>query len=488
MGAGLTARAALATTLCVDGQKPGCFAQVQPAIDAAADGDTIAIGPGNYAGGITITKGVDLVGTSVGATVIRGGGPVVTIGQFEGDNDFHVRISRVTITGGLNDAAGFADGGGIWIPHGSGQAPGATVLIADSVVRGNRSAPKATFSSGAPCGSVPFDHCAIAFGGGIGNAGTLTLTDTRVTDNVAGSAGITSYAAGGGISNSALGTLTLIRSIVADNRAAVSAPNGRNTDAGGISSGGVLALEDSVVSGNVSSVAASVPSFFPFDVVEANAGGLYLPGGSTTTIKRSRISGNTVVGSDSAGDVEAEAGGIDSDGSLLMIDSSVDHNTVSASVPAGSGFIAEADAGGVQIQGVTTLVESRVIGNELSASSPTGIAFGSGGGIFNLGATLTLERTLVAANSASATGLGGVNLGGGIGNIQFFGPAPVLTITDSVVTGNRLSASPGVASMGAGLFNLEILSPAPLVTGAPFPVTLTGTVIEGNKPDQCAGC
>ena len=85
MGAGLTARAALATTLCVDGQKPGCFAQIQPALDAAADGDTIAIGPGTYAGGITITKGVDLVGTSAGATVIRGGGPVLTIGQFEGE-------------------------------------------------------------------------------------------------------------------------------------------------------------------------------------------------------------------------------------------------------------------------------------------------------------------------------------------------------------------------------------------------------------------
>jgi len=488
MGAGLTARAALATTLCVDGQKPACFAQVQPAIDAAADGDTIAIGPGTYPGGITITKGVDLVGTSAGATVIRGGGPVVTIGQLEGDNDFHVGISRVTITGGLNDAAGFADGGGIWIPHGSGQAPGATVVLADSVVRGNRAAPKATFSSGAPCGSVPFDECAFAFGGGISNAGTLTLTDTRVTDNIAGSAEITSYAAGGGISNSALGTLTLIRSVVADNRAAVSAPNGRNTDAGGISSGGVLALEDSVVSGNVSSVAASVPSFFPFDVVEANAGGIYLPGGSSTMIRRSRISGNTVVASDTAGDVEAEAGGIDSDGSLLMLDSSVDRNTATAFVPAGSGFLAEADAGGLQIQDVTTLRNSRVIGNTLSATSASGIAFGSGGGIFNLGASLTLERTVVAGNSAAATGVTGVNLGGGIGNIQFFGPAPQLTLVDSVVTANRLTPSPGVASQGGGLFNLEVTSPVPFDTGNPFPLTLTRTVIAGNEPDQCAGC
>jgi hypothetical protein len=275
---------------------------------------------------------------------------------------------------------------------------------------------------------------------------------------------------------------------VADNRAAVSAPNGRNTDAGGISSSGVLTMEDSVVSGNTSSVAAAVPSFFPFDVVEANAGGLYLPGGSSTTIRRSRISGNTVVASDTAGDVEAEAGGIDSDGSLLMVDSSVDHNTVASSVPADSGFIAESDGGGLQIQGVTILRNSRVTGNELSATSATGTAFGSGGGIFNLGGSLTLERTVVTANSAAATGVGGVNLGGGIGNIQFFGPEPELTLTDSIVTANRLAASPGIASQGGGIFNLEITSPDPFVTGNPFPATLTRTVVEGNKPDQCVGC
>ena len=126
-GAGLAASPARAATLCVDAAKPGCFAQIQPALDAASDGDTIAVGPGTYAGGITILESVDLVGTSAGATTIHGGGPVVTIGEFEGDNDLQVAISRVTITGGLNDAAGFAEGGGVWIPHGAGQTPGATV-------------------------------------------------------------------------------------------------------------------------------------------------------------------------------------------------------------------------------------------------------------------------------------------------------------------------------------------------------------------------
>ena len=487
-GAGAAAGPARAATLCVDAAKPGCFAQIQPALDAASDGDTVAVGPGTYAGGITILESVDLVGVAAGATTIRGGGPVITIGEPDGVDRPTVSIHRVTITGGLNDSAPLsfaALGGGVWIPSGAGGSTGATVSISDSVITGNRAAPEET---DAFCGFP----CAFALGGGIFNAGSLTVKDTRITDNVAGAtapgSSVASAAAGGGIVNGSQGSLTLLRSIVTGNRAAVNPPNGRGTDGGGISSAGTLTVEDSVVSGNTSFVAAAVPSFFPFDVVEANAGGIYLPGGSSTTIRRSRISGNTVVASDTAGDVEAEAGGIDSDGALLMVDSSVDHNTATGSVPADSGFIVEADGGGLQIQGVTTLRDSRVTDNALSATSATGTAFGSGGGIFNLGASLTLERTVVTANSAAATGLGGVNLGGGIGNVQFFGPAPELTVIDSVVAANRLAASPGIPSQGGGIFNLEVTSPFPFVTGNPFPATLTKTVVEGNKPDQCAGC
>jgi len=429
-----------------------------------------------------------VVGASAGATRIVGGGPVLTIGKRDGIDQPTVSIGRMTITGGFNDSAPLpfaALGGGVWIPSGADNSTGATVSISDSIITGNRAAPETTDSF---CGFP----CAFAFGGGIFNAGTLTVTDTRISDNVSGSttsdSSLASYAAGGGIMNGFQGSLTLRGSFVSDNRAAVNAPNGRNTDGGAIASSGTLTIEDSRLSGNTSTVAASVPSFFPFDVVEANAGGIYLQDGSSTTIRRSQISWNTVVASDTAGDVEAEAGGIDSDGSLLLVDSSVDHNTITGSVPASSGFIAEADGGGLQIQGATTLRGSRVIGNSLSSTSVTGTAAASGGGLFNLGASLTLERTVVAANSATADGAGGVNVGGGIGNVQFFGPRPELTLTDSVIAANRLAASPGVASEGAGLFNLEVTNLDPFTTGNPFPVTSAGSVIEGNKPDDCAGC
>jgi hypothetical protein len=51
------AGAAAAATLCV-GTQTGCFAAIQPAVDAAHDGDTIAVGAGTFAAGITVEKSV----------------------------------------------------------------------------------------------------------------------------------------------------------------------------------------------------------------------------------------------------------------------------------------------------------------------------------------------------------------------------------------------------------------------------------------------
>ena len=140
LAASLGAQPAVAADLCVGGPKPGCFATLQAAIGAAQHGDTIKLAPGTYAGGITIAKNVELIGTSPASTVIRGGGPVVTVG--DGVSKPTVSISRVTITGGLNDSTGVAAGGGVAIPPlAAGNATGATVSISDSVISGNRAPP-----------------------------------------------------------------------------------------------------------------------------------------------------------------------------------------------------------------------------------------------------------------------------------------------------------------------------------------------------------
>ena len=75
---GPAARPASAATLCV-GKKAGCFPQIQPALNVAHDGDTIAVDKGTFAGGITIDKSVHVLGAGANKTIIEGGGPVVTV-------------------------------------------------------------------------------------------------------------------------------------------------------------------------------------------------------------------------------------------------------------------------------------------------------------------------------------------------------------------------------------------------------------------------
>lgn len=486
-----------AAMLCVNPGKGGCFATIQAAVNAAASGDTIKVAAGTFAGGITLPKSVHLVGAGAHATIIRGGGPVLTIGDPTRKTTPAVTIHGVTITGGITHSGpegetAIALGGGIWIPApDKGDAPGAIVTISHSVITRNRTSPLSTLTG--VCGPRPFGFCSFAAGGGIDNGGTLTLLNTNVTNNVAGAIpgdpSAATDASGGGIDNEPGATLTLKHSVVTGNVAAVGPPNGQFSDGGGITSHGVLTIEDSVVSENTSMVTASVPSSFPADVnEEANAGGVYLTEQSSATIVRSQISRNRVVSSNTAGDVEAESGGVDSDGELTLVDSTVDHNSATGSVSPSSGFLVESDGGGMQIQGTTTLHSSHVVGNSVSSTSASGAALASGGGLFNLGATLTLDQTVVAANNATAMGLGGVNLGGGIANIQFGGPAPVLFLTDSTVTANMLIASPGVASQGGGIFTLAVTKLDPFTTGDPFSVGLTRTVIAGNQPDQCVRC
>ena len=80
----------------------GCpYTQLAPALAAADDGDTIRIGPGTYDGGVTIDVSVRLVGAGASRTIIRGGGPVVTIGEFGAVAEPTVSIEGVTITGGI---------------------------------------------------------------------------------------------------------------------------------------------------------------------------------------------------------------------------------------------------------------------------------------------------------------------------------------------------------------------------------------------------
>jgi hypothetical protein len=475
------------TTLCVAHATSGCFATIQAAVDAASKGDTIRVAAGTFAGGITITKSVQVVGVSAGATIVKGGGPVVTIGQFEGDNGgVQVVISRMTITGGVTDTPGTAGAGGISIPQSRGQATGATVRIDDSVISDNEAAPSATFSTDnpGPCNNVPQQECAFASGGGIGNAGNLALTRTLVIGNVAGSPGITHYAFGGGISNGPQGTLSLSWSVVSGNRATVSPPDGRFSEGGGIEDFGTMTIAFSQITGNSSVVVSSVPSSLLGGRVEQNAdaGGVDLASRGTATIDSSTISGNTVSDFDSNGDAQAFNGGIDDDGTLQITGSIGDRNNVTAAVPDGSGLVAAVNSGGLGLTGTATIRFSHIGGNSLEARSANGFAFVGGAGVGDFSGHLTVDRTLITGNTGAATsGAATISFGGGILETSFGGPPPQMTVSDSVVVANRLTGTAGTPQ-GAGIYN------GGLGGGGPYPLTITHTVIQGNSPDQCVGC
>ena len=104
------------------------------------------IAPGTYAGGVTVDVSVAIVGAGARSTIIKGGGPVLTIGVAGAASEPTVSIAGVTITGGVATGDGRVTfvgvgGGGVYIP-GSATGVGATVTIRNSVITGNRATPE----------------------------------------------------------------------------------------------------------------------------------------------------------------------------------------------------------------------------------------------------------------------------------------------------------------------------------------------------------
>lgn len=473
------------SALCVGGG--GCYATLAAALAAATDGDTIKVGPGTFAGGVTIDKSVSLVGAGANRTTIRGGGPVITIFRASNPSGLIVSISGLMITGGVNQVEQVNFGGGISIPGAQLPDPpynglGATVTIIDSAITGNVVTAQSQVPAGGFCGPLA---CAFTLGGGISNRGTLTVVDTRVTGNTSGSMPIlpslASGAISGGIDNGSPGVLTLRRSVVSGNHAAAAVGIGWFAESGGIGSAGVLTIEDSVVTDNV----AEITGGFSADDMgaDASSGGIRIGTGccgpQSATIRNTVVRGNRVTShaTNVNGVAHAFAGGIDVDGQLLMERSTVTDNSAQA-VSEGDAL---ADGGGMEVEGTVTVRDSLIARNTISAQSKR-FASAFGAGIANSG-QLSLERTLVSGNSGSAGGPGAEGFGfpsavdgGGIWNGSFDGQSTAqLTLTQVGILANSVSAPAPFLVRGGGI-------------KTDFPITKKATVIAGNKPDGCFGC
>ena len=444
---------------------------------------------------------------------------MLTIGAFGESTEPTVSIDGVTITGGVTRSSPestpfvgqegvFAAGGGVEIPPNADFSGGATVTITNSVITGNRVAPTDTVPFGPPCPSGP---CPFAFagGGGIDSWGTLTLENTTISNNRVGSAsGLSTLAsdAQGGAMISRLDALTIKNSVISDNAASATAPNGRFAEGGGIfAPGGTLTISHSAVTGNGALLEASLPN-----TVEllAQSGGIFIAE-NRATITTTTITGNTAAMTNTAGDATAFSGGVNvgSEVEFRMSNSVIADNRVNSATLTGSQGNAEGDTGGGALLG--TITNTRISGNTVTVSSAAGDAFAAIGGLLQFGSltnsvvsnnhlhassptgsvsvigagvivaehTLTLRNTTVSGNTGDASGPSGFARGGGIYDGPFFDIAgSPLVLMNSSVTGNVLTGSAGITLQGGGLYIQN------------QPLTLTHSVIAGNSPDQCYGC
>jgi len=531
--AGATRASATTLSVCQHGCR---YTQIARAVAAATSGDTIRVGPGTYAGGITIDINLQIVGAGPKATIISGGGAdddglttsVLTIGEVNALSEPTVSIRGVTITGGLAQTSPgsipffgldgmWAAGGGIEVPP-DASFVGATVTISDSVITGNSVDPTTSIDSGIPCpgfdGQCPF---ATAFGGGIDTWGSLTLDNSTVSDNTVGLAGTASDADGAGICSS-FGSLTLINSVVSGNQAVATAPNGRFAEGGGVNlgclfgsgSGESLSVRNSVINDNSASLTSDLPSFYDGQLIGlgADGAGIDLEDAIPATITNSLVTNNSATANDPVGEPQSFDAAILATGPLTMTNSVVSGNqsvtdaATSADIgPAGG--ILEVDGGG-------TITNTRITDNSSTMASPNGVAAVNGAlDLFNGATLLTVQNSTISDNTASvstttgsvdingvgitndnplalvndqvsdnsgsATGPSGTEEGGGIWNSASLSGGPAqLSLQNTKVTQNTLSGS-GITLEGAGLYT---------DVGT---VTLTHSLIARNVPDQCFG-
>ncbi len=272
----------------------------------------------------------------------------------------NVTISNGKLVGGGSESPGW----------GAGVYNKGSLAVEDSTISSNEAqSGGGIYSSGQldVLRSIVSDNVADYEGGGIANSGTASVRDSVIEENYNGgvpasSAEITASSEpsredGGGIWNA--GNLTIAHSTLAGNNA---------SDEGGaihndIDSGGTVTLTQSLVTGNSADV----------------GGGVYGGATSSTAIEQSTISGNHATFS---------GGGISSYGDLSVVESTINYDTAQngAGVYLKDGT---AHISNSTISGNTASVSGGGIGTDLDAilylhnSTVTGNTAPSGGGLYN---------------------------------------------------------------------------------------------------------
>jgi CSLREA domain-containing protein len=241
-------------------------------------------------------------------------------------------ISGLTFTGGLPPNAPRCNVGNSHGIEGGGILNAGTLTLSDMIISGNKS------SNGGNCGNAAGGDGGA--GGGIFNSGgaSLTIANSTISDNLAGDAGNNDSSSsgslggvggsGGGISND--GSITIINSTLNGNRSgkggnkAFGGSGSTGGDGGGIFnfSGATLVVTNSTISGNQTGDGGSCTTTGTAGS-GGNGAGINNRSNATLTLSNSTVSFNTVgnggTTSNCSGAVRGRAGGIDSGSSATSV-------------------------------------------------------------------------------------------------------------------------------------------------------------------------
>jgi len=340
----------------------GCpYSSIQPAVEAAASGDTIDIAAGRYVGNVTIEgKALKLVGASGGTAVSEvvgiGGGPVFTLGEASGTY-FLIEMRFLTITQGDHEN-GTGVGGGVQV------RVGAYLHIFDSILQRN----------------------VARFGGGLGvdtpGGPASIVSQCMIRDNAAR---VDDPAApdglGGGIELSEGSSLTVTQSTIARNQA--------------LDGGGVFAAASTQLSVHQSDVTANEVTQVHFN--RAFIGGF---GGGINAQAGLSIS-NSVIARNSATGGEGGSGG----GLFVLLgeEAQLSNTTITHNV-AGGDSTTDGNGGGI-LTAAANNGDVLVLHNVYVIENTAGL--NAAGGIFNEG-TLEITGGRIENNT-------GLNCTGGFG-------------------------------------------------------------------------
>lgn len=321
-----------------------------------------------------------------------------------------VTISGLTLTGG-----------DVW-GHGGAIRNSGNLTIAESVITGNHAQQSSSSS-----------------GGGIFSESSLSLVDSKISGNTV--RGVYSLyfpfehtrADGGGVS--AFGELTIVGSLIENNRATATLAYG-----GGVSSHGTVTISDSTIQDNTAE-GIDTPNVASD---KAHGGGVFSEG--SNSISDSTISGNVADGD------YAYGGGIAATSYLSLVRSILSGNQADGNDYAYGGGVAGSDH--------VMVANSQIIENV--AVTDYQVFRGHGGGIYaNL--SLTLSESLVSGNTTDREG-------GGIFSRNY------LSITASTISQNGilLNYSSNVRALGGGIYASKL-------------ATITSSTISGNNAEYGGG-